>query len=261
MKSSLPVCIVATIVVLFTSCQIRTSCIKSYYDLVNEQTVFIETIDIAKASRCTENGSPTGSSSEICNMLMKSLPDIRGEYVGSGTFIRHEGKIRVLTAEHVCFPDEVPDKVEKEVVTIYVSKSSSITIRSGDFKATATIVRKSKELDLCILEISDQPIIRAPSLSLYTPKRGDYVFYGGAPYGMISESFLLTYGGHFSGTQGKNMLFSLPCAPGASGSSIRNSKNEIVSMVQKVHTEFSYICYGISTTALRDFVFKRSTQK
>ncbi len=144
MKSLLTVFIVATIAVLFISCQIRTSYVKSYYGLVNEQTVLVETVDIAKATRCTEKGLPEDTTGEICNMLMKSLPDIYGKYVGSGTFIRHKGKIRVLTAEHVCFPDEAPDKVEKGAITIYVSKSSSITVRSGKFKAEATIVRKKK---------------------------------------------------------------------------------------------------------------------
>ena len=129
--------------------------VKGYYNLVNEQTVFIQTVDVAKAAGCTEKGLPEGASSEMCEMLLSSLPDIHGSYVGSGTFIRHEGKIRVLTAEHVCFPDEVPDKVERGPVTIHVEKSSEISIASGNFRTKATIIKKDKELDLCILELSD----------------------------------------------------------------------------------------------------------
>ena len=244
---------------VFTSCQVKSSYVKSYYDIVNEQTVFIETVDIARAAGCTERGLPDGAKSEMCEMIMESLPDIHGKYVGTGTFISHEGKIRVLTAEHVCFPDEVPDKVERGPVTIHVEKSSEISIASGKFRAKAKILRKDKALDLCLLELSDQPLVRTPRFSLYPPMRGDFVFYGGAPYGMISESFLLTYDGHYSGKMNDNMIFALPCASGASGSSIRNSKNEIISIVQKVHTGFNHICYGVSTKSLREFVFKRET--
>ena len=78
---------------------------------------------------------------------------------------------------------------------------------------------------------------------------------------MISESFLLTYDGYYSGKMDENMIFALPCASGASGSSIRNAKNEIISMVQKVHTGFNHICYGISTKSLREFVFGKVTKE
>lgn len=261
MKSLTTITIVILLALLFTSCQIRAPHVKGYYNLINEQTVFIETVDVARAAGCTEKGLPLGARSEVCEALLASLPDIHGRYVGSGTFIQHEGRIRVLTAEHVCFPDEVPDKVERESVTIYVEKSSEISVASGNFRTKATIIKKDKKLDLCILELSEQPLIRTPRFSLYSPARGDFVFYGGAPYGMISEKFLLTYDGYYSGELGENMIFSLPCASGASGSSIRNAKNEIISMVQKVHTGFNYICYGISTEALREFVFGNVTKE
>ena len=145
MKSLTTLTIVLLLTFLFTSCQIRTPYVKGYYSLINEQTVFIETHDIARAAGCTEDGLPLGARSEMCEALLSSLPDIHGRYVGSGTFIRHEGKIRVLTAEHVCFPDEVPDKVEKESVTIYVEKSSEISVASGNFRAKATIIKKDKK--------------------------------------------------------------------------------------------------------------------
>jgi len=261
MKSVITVCIVVNIALLFISCQVRAPYVAGYYNLVNEQTVFIETVDTAKAAGCVEAGLVKGEASEVCEMLMQSLPDIHGKYVGTGTFIRHEGKIRVLTAEHVCFPDEVPDTVERGTVVIQVEKTTEITVASGKFRAEAKIIKKDKSLDLCILELSEQPLVRTPVFSLYSPKRGDFVFYGGAPYGMISENFMLVYDGYYSGKMHNNMIFSLPCASGASGSSIRNEKNEIISMVQKVHTGFNHICYGVSTEALRDFVFGKESSK
>jgi len=49
-------------------------------------------------------------------------------------------------------------------------------------------------------------------------------------------------------------VFALPCAPGASGSSIRDDQNMIVSMVQRVHSKFHHICFGVNTSAIREFL-------
>ena len=246
--------IITIFCIFFTSCYTGKLRITNYYGILSEQTVLVETTDIAEAVGCKEETTGADKVSEICEMLLKNLPDIHGRYAGTGTFIRHHDKMRVLTAEHVCYPNEVPPTVKKGNITIEVKKTSEIIVRSGDFESKATIVKKDNDLDLCILELSDPPQVRPAKVSRKKPKRGAHVHYAGAPFGMMSDSFLLTFDGIYSGTLTENMVFSLPCASGASGSSIRNKRNEIISMVQKVHIEFSHVCYGVATKKLRDFL-------
>jgi len=235
--------------------------VKNYYKKLNDQTVFVETTDIVKAVGCEQKSADFLMEESICSFLLQNLPDIHGSYIGTGTFISHQGKTRVLTAEHVCYPAEMPDVIDRGDVIIRVERSSSIIVRSQHFSSAAKIVKKSKDLDLCILELEEEIKIKPAKIARKIPKRGSYVVYAGAPYGMISEALLLTFEGTYSGDSISSMVFSLPCAPGASGSSIRNRKNKIISMVQRVHPEFSHICVGVSTAKLRDFLSTKHPEK
>jgi len=257
MKTILPLLIITISCGFFTSCHTGKLRITNYYGSLNEQTVFVETAVVAEAAKCINTDAKSEEDNEICDMLLKKLPDIHGRYVGTGTFIRHHDKMRVLTAEHVCYPDEVPPTVKKDNITIEVKATTRITVRSRNFESAATIIKKDNKLDLCILEIDDlskPPKVKPAKISRKRPKRGAHVHYAGAPFGMMSDEFLLTFDGIYSGALMENMIFSLPCASGASGSSIRNKKNEIVSMVQKVHVDFHHVCYGVDTKKLRDFL-------
>ena len=216
---------------------------------------------MASATGCVSKSPELLESEDVCDVILPRLPDIHGRYVGTGTFIKHEGKIRVLTAEHVCYPDEIPDQIDQDGVTITVTKTTNITVRSQQYSSSAKIVKKDKQLDLCILEIEEKIKIKPAKIAKKPPKRGDSVHYAGAPYGMISESFLLAFDGYYSGDYSKAMVFSLPCAQGASGSSIRNRKNEIVSMVQRVHPGFNHICLGVTTKELRGFLSTKHLEK
>lgn len=261
MKHFLIIIIVGFLGIFFTSCQVNKTYVKKYYKKLNDQTVFVETTNIAKAAGCEQKNINFMSEEGICGILLQSLPDIHGRYVGTGTFISHQGKIRVLTAEHVCYPNEIPDVVDRDDVIIRVEKSSSIVVRSQNFSSTAKIIKKDKDLDLCILEVEEEIKIKPAKIARKSPERGSYIMYAGAPYGMISEDFLLTFDGTYSGDLDSAMVFSLPCAQGASGSSIRNRKNKIISMVQRVHPEFSHICLGVSTEKLREFLSTKHPEK
>ena len=242
MKHFLIIIIVGFLGVFFTSCQVNKTYVKKYYKKLNDQTVFVETTNIAKAAGCEQKNINFMSEEGMCGILLQNLPDIHGRYVGTGTFI-------------------IPDVVDRDDVIIRVEKSSSIIVRSQNFSSTAKIIKKDKDLDLCILEVEEEIKIKPAKIARKSPKRGSYIMYAGAPYGMISEDFLLTFDGTYSGDLASAMVFSLPCAQGASGSSIRNRKNEIISMVQRVHPEFSHICLGVSTEKLREFLSTKHPEK
>ncbi len=252
------ICIICSILFFFTSCASAPH-VKKYYKKLEEQTVFVETIDSAKAVACREEGYEADKTSPLCETLLSELPELHGRYAGTGTFVKHNGKIIVLTAEHVCFPDEVPDEVKRGNVTLQVEKSTKITVSSRDFSSKAKIIKKDAGLDLCILELEKEPKVRVAKIAKRAPARGDMIFYAGAPFGMMSDEFLLTYSGQYSGKLNGSMVFALPCAQGASGSGIRNRRNRIVSMVQRVHPSFNHVCFGVSTDQLIQFMSTKPT--
>ncbi len=255
MKALLPVSILSLSLLFFISCNPGHPHIKKYYSELDQQTVFVHTVETVRPSGCYEKGVPDGVESETCKLLLQNLPELSGRYVGTGTFIKYEKKIHVLTAEHVCNPDEFPATVERGNVVIGVSKTSKITINSRQFETNAKIIKLDPAHDLCLLELEQPPSkIKPAKIARKSPKRGHGVHYAGAPYGMISENFLLTFDGTYAGLLKPGMVFSLPCASGASGSSIRDKDNKIVSMVQRVHPNFNHICLGVSTKKLRGFL-------
>ncbi len=247
--------ILTLFLLFFTSCNPGYSHIKKHYDVLNNQTVFVQTVETAGPHACTEAGLAEGEESEICGTLMANLPTVTGRYVGTGTFIKYQGSIHVLTAEHVCNPEEFANVLERGNITIHVKRTSEITINSQKFFSHATIIKKNAEHDLCLLRLEEQPAkIKVAKVEKTKTRRGAEVHYAGAPYGMMSEDFLLTFEGSYAGTIKEAMVFSLPCAQGASGSSIRNKKNKIISMVQRVHPEFNHVCFGVRTEHLISFL-------
>lgn len=249
MKHGVPVFIILLMQVFYISCSSRG--LQRQYNNLNEQTVFIGNTVVVKAVRCQERGI---ENTPACIELLKNLPDIYESNSGSGTFVKHKGKIKVLTAEHVCHPSNVPKKIEKGNFVVEVSKESSIKIASRNFVSNGKVVKFNEEKDLCLIEIEEQPDVKVAWVALYMPERGSRIHYAGAPYSMMSEKFLLYFEGTYSGSMQENEIFALPCAPGASGSSIRDEHNMIVSMVQKVHSKFHHICFGVNTSAIREFL-------
>ena len=261
MKPISIICIICTTFIFFTSCQSSNAYVKKYYKKLDEQTVFVETQESASVAACIEDNYLGELPSPLCATLLRELPDLSARYVGTGTFVKYNGKTTVLTAEHVCYPNEVPDEVRRDGVTLTISKTSKVKINSREFTANAKILKKDAALDLCILELDDEPDVRVAKIAKKRPKRADHIFYAGAPYGLMSENFLLTYEGKYSGTLRGAMVFSLPCAQGASGSAIRNHRNRIVSMVQRVHPGFNHVCFGVSTESLIDFMSNEPTSE
>lgn len=249
MKRTVPVLIILLMQVFYISCGSRG--LQRQYNKLNEQTVFVGNTVVIKAVRCQERGI---ENTPACIELLKKLPNIYESNSGSGTFIKHKGKIKVLTAEHVCRPDSAPQKIEKDDFVVEVLKESSIKIASQNFVSNGKVVKFNEEKDLCLVELEEQPDVDVAWVALYMPLRGSRIHYAGAPYSMMSEEFLLYFEGTYSGPMQEIEVFALPCAPGASGSSIRDDQNMIVSMVQKVHNKFHHICFGVNTSAIREFL-------
>ena len=240
----------------FTSCNTGYSHIKRYYRILDEQTVFVQTTETATAGDCHEAGLLPGEESQACQMILQTLPEVTGRFVGTGTFILYNDKIHVLTAEHVCSPNEFPKSITRDNFIIDVHLTTNIIVNSRNFEATAKVIKEHADHDLCLLELDKYPEdVRLAKVARKKPKRGAEVHYTGAPYGLMSDKFLLAFEGSYSGLINDNaMVFALPCAQGASGSSIRDRKNKIVSMVQRVHPSFGNICFGVATEHLKTFL-------
>ena len=145
------------------------------------------------------------------------------------TYEGYSGQGDVLTVAHVCEKEPIPDIMSVDGVTLHVEVKHKIKVIRGSFVTSATIIRMDVENDLCLLALEKEPEnVTLPKIAKKPPERGSSVHYAGAPYGMMTGDYMVTFNGTFAGRLGSGFGFSLPCAPGASGSSIRNKKGEIV---------------------------------
>jgi hypothetical protein len=128
-------------------------------------------------------------------------------------------------------------------------------VSSAHYRSVGIIAKMDTIKDLCLVELENPPKNIVPAeVSTKSIMRGEYVSYAGAPHGMMSDNFMLVFEGIFSGYFNDSFIFSLPCARGASGSSIRDKSGKIISMVQRVHIKFRHICYGASTKDILEFL-------
>lgn len=256
MKRSLYMVILVNVSIFFISCYTVSHVQRpNLYTVLDQQTAYVETYSEIKAVECISNNQSI--SKESCARILENLPNIYGRYMGTGTFIYYKNKLSILTAEHVCYPvGDVPREITRNGVTVRVEHKIEIGIKSRNFSSGAKIIKKNGKLDLCILELEEYPtkFFDPARISASGPNRGDSVYYAGGPLGMISENALPVFQGMYAGKIWGMWLFSLPCAGGASGSSIRNSENQIISMVQRVHSRFAHLCYGIDTESIRNFI-------
>ena len=223
---------------------------KSDYEILAEQTVFIHVAVVAYPVKCEQKILRP----DICEEILKQSLPIYDNSLGSGTYILHKGKIKVLSVEHLCGSNEPLTKIEYKGVTLTVKTETTITVASKGLRANGQIEKVDAKKDLCLIKLDKQPSIILPEIAKKPLKRGDRVHYAGAPVGFASDTFTLSFEGSYSGTYGDDLIFSLPCKAGTSGSSIRNKDKKIVSIVQKVHTRWHYICFGAPLSSIKEFL-------
>ena len=245
------ICGTVIIFTLSSCCQgLSNASSKSTYDLFVEQTALVKVVTKAEVVKCESKEDP-----KICKELLKNYPPLTMGSTGTGTFISFRNQVHVLTVAHVCEKEKVPDIMSVEGVTLHVEVKHTIKVVRGKFVTRASIIRMDQKNDLCLLALEAEPEnVTLPKIAKKDPERGSYVHYAGAPYGMMSGDYMVTFNGTFAGSLGNGFGFSLPCAPGTSGASIRNKKGEIVSIVQRVVPDFKHLCYGGSTKSINEFL-------
>jgi hypothetical protein len=224
------------------------------YKIIEKQTVLVESITTVKPDRC-ENSNISKKDNNVCQSLLKDLPPIRGISLGTGTFIKIDNEIVVLTAEHVCSPDYVPTKVSSKLgITIFTKIEHTININSRFFSGKGKIIKRNKHLDLCLLSLDSKPDVLAAKIAPAAPERGAKIHYAGAPFGLMTSDLLMLFEGYHAGTSGTFLAFAMPCERGTSGSGVRNNKNQVFSIVQRVNGRFKHMCYGVRTDLLNEFL-------
>ena len=176
---------------------------------------------------------------------------------GSGIIVGHsKGYTYVITAQHVCEHRRAPGvKIGKFAYTYDYDETVEIVTFVGAL-LKAMVVSSDVSTDLCLLSVPAD-IGKRVKIKKKEMHVGDIVTNVGAPMGIFTPGMALTFDGRYSGTDGVgNGYFSIPGAPGSSGSPIFDSNGELVSIVHSAHTQFSHLAIGCLQSNLIMFLYR-----
>jgi hypothetical protein len=161
---------------------------------------------------------------------------------GSGIVIASDPKSTlVMTAGHVC---KMPAG-ETHMLSAIDSKGN--VHQSVSFKL-------SDKPDLCIINTSG--IWGAPvQISDSEPAYGERVTSMAAPEGVFEPNMVLIFDGRYAGKAlNEDSIFTMPCAPGSSGSAVLNQDGKIVSIVHSAAKNFQNIAIGSDIDDIKKFI-------
>lgn len=193
---------------------------------------------------------------KICNAEEICVTQGIGNFgsVASGVIIKTGTKESyVLTAGHVCMPPapnpgfQLPDDTEIRV-------SYDIDMKTGFGRTSkGKIIAIDSDNDLCLLA-ADKYL--GPGLRMQNgdPKLHTKVYNMASPYGLGTSLAVPVFDGYYSGQVADKTIYSIPAAPGSSGSPILNDKNEIITIISAAAIKFDEFAICPTNKAVGQFI-------
>jgi len=184
------------------------------------------------------------------NCAPQSIPATEMSATGSGVIIgKYRGVSLVLTAGHVCSTPNEGVPVTENFGIQYRMHLESGFGREG----FGTILAVDSTNDLCML-IADQDLGPGLNIADDDPTLHEEIYTMSSPRGLAVPLAVPVFDGYFTGQVSDIYIFTIPAAPGSSGSPILNEHGEIISIISGAAISFDEFTIGCNTPALRNFV-------
>ncbi len=172
---------------------------------------------------------------------------------GSGFSIK-ETKIGtvIMTAGHLC---SVSNNLSMIDFPMLISASSEVYVQDKDGNYFSGIILKvDTEEDLCTVLLQDANI-PAMKIAKSNPDIGEKVYNLAAPRGIFSPGNIMIFEGYYTGQFPSGWSgYTIPAAPGSSGSVVINKRGEVVGMIDAVVVGFNQISLGPNRNAIVSFL-------
>jgi S1-C subfamily serine protease len=220
---------------------------KNYDDnfLPNQNFVFLE--KFIYTDKFSERFCDKKESDAICEFK---------EYAtGSAIAIGYkENTVSILTAYHVCgeVTEEALGLVYKKKDGTYDYPHFNLIASFYGEKYIAKIIDHDVENDICLLEIESEYAYKAKKIKIAKslPRIGETLYTISSPLSMHSKTTRFHFHGAYAGCDNRNLsksdfcYFSIPAAPGSSGSGVFNRHGELVSLISITLGPFPEISAG-----------------
>lgn len=174
---------------------------------------------------------------------------------GSAIAIDHDkNNLKILTVFHVCGEEtmEALDLIYKKENGEYSYPHFKLKAYFYGLEYDAHIVDYDMENDICLIEIESEFAYKTKKIEVAKekPKIGETLYAISAPHSMASKTTRFHFHGAFAGCDNENLtkfdfcFFSIPAAPGSSGSGVFNKYGELVSLISITLGPFPEISAG-----------------
>jgi len=155
----------------------------------------------------------------------------------------------ILTAAHFC-EDSIPASKEGST-TLSTYKVRNLYGEEYD----GALLHYKQDVDICLMFVAGMTNdIVEIELSPNGPTPGEKIFNIGAPLSIFGPDMVPILEGRFNGNLGGRAFYSLPAAPGSSGSMIINEDGELIGIVQAVYIRFNTISISITHEDLTNYI-------
>lgn len=154
----------------------------------------------------------------------------------------------VITAAHFC---ENKNRYAKAEISYRAKR-----LDGKDY--SAMVLEYQRDIDVCLMFVDKLTEKAKPvKISNNKPIPGEKAYSIGAPMSIVAPDMVPIIEGIFNGDVDISAVYSLPAAPGSSGSMIVNSDGELVGMVHSVYLGFHHITLSTTYEDLVNFIQKK----
>jgi len=185
-----------------------------------------------------------------CDYGVCSSVDIK--YSASGYIVKtvNDGSFAV-TAGHVCREEQSILVKPKNILSKYFA------YRLDGKEYRASVLSFDMDIDTCMIFIKGLTEgAEAMNISEIAPKPGDKIYNIAAPLGIYKPDIVPILEGRYNGEDEYVALYTLPAAPGSSGSMIVNEDGELIGMVHSVFINFPVMTLSTKYEDLKNFINK-----
>ena len=168
----------------------------------------------------------------------------------------------MLTAGHVC-DNSMKVPLENEHYVFHSNSKILVQNYEGKFYEAKIIlseqssIKSGQHADLCSLSVSQNKNSKGLRLENKKPRRGEDVYYMGAPMGIYHPPNVLIIKGVYSGKINETAsLLTAPAAPGSSGSTVLSYRNRIYGVLFAVHPSFPTASIVTNYEKTKNFLFR-----
>jgi len=158
----------------------------------------------------------------------------------------------VVTAGHICEDSPYPENSgltsssKYEILNMAGEKNSAEVVTSA--------LKDKDGVDICML-FAAGVYIEPVKIAANKPKAGDKIYNLAAPYSIGQPGAVPILEGRYIGEIAKNTFaYSVPAAPGSSGSGMFNTKGELVGVLYAVYWRFHNISLANEFYIMKEFI-------